>query len=264
MSAKATTLTRNATVSAFERALELDGNSSATAYHFGRYLIAQAGEVPRGLSILRHAIRADSSSPEILIEIAEAHYLTQDFMAAVDTCAGLLERQQAKFFTHRALNLAMRAASAGAEAVYKQGKIADGLEFIEAALGLAAKVSVDVLDKEITDGLLFLVPTAQKIARIAESDEYLSRRAAEYVNRLQTGIEKLDPLALSRVIGQVKTLDADRRFGFDRQGKKAYFFPYSDLLDREDWADLQVGVGVVFETSTSPKGPRARKVRPIR
>jgi LuxR family glucitol operon transcriptional activator len=255
---------RNATVSAFERALELDGDSSATAYHFGRYLIAQAGEVPRGLSVLRQAIRADPSSPEILIEIAEAHYLTQDFMASVDTCAGILERQQAKAFTHRSLNLAMRAASAGAEAAYKKGKIADGLEFIEAALGLAANVSVDILDKEITDGLLFLVPTGQKIARIAESDEYLSRRAVEYVKRLQAGIEELDPMALSRVIGQVKTLDTERRFGFVRHGRTAYFFHYSDLLAREDWADLHVGVGVVFETSSSPKGPRALKVRPIR
>ena len=255
---------RNATVSAFERALELDRDSKVTAYHFGRYLIGQAGEVPRGLSVLRQAIRVDPSSPEILVQIAEAHYLNRDYMEALDTCSSILERQQTPTLTHTVLRLAMQAASAGSETAYQQGKIAHGLEFIESALNLAANVTVDILDREITDGLVFLVPTAQKLARIAEEDEYLSRRAADYVQRLQTGIEQLDPAALSRVRGQVKTIDAAKRFGFVRHGKTAYFFHFTDLLARGDWLDLQPGAGVVFETASSPKGPRALNVRLIR
>jgi cold shock CspA family protein len=125
-------------------------------------------------------------------------------------------------------------------------------------------VTVDILDREITDGLVYLVPTAQKLARIAEDDEYLSRRAADYVQRLQTGIEQLDPAALSRVSGQVKTIEATKRFGFVRHGKTAYFFHYTDLLARGDWLDLQPGAGVVFETASSPKGPRALNVRLVR
>lgn len=255
---------RNATVSAFERAMELDRDSKVTAYHFGRYLVGQAGEVPRGLSVLRQAIRADPSSPEILIQIAEAHYLNQDYMQALDTCSSILERKQTKDLTHTALRLAMKAASAGSETSYKLGKIADGLEFIESALNLAADVTVDILDREITDGLVYLVPTAQKLARIAEDDEYLSRRAADYVQRLQTGIEQLDPAALSRVSGQIKTIDLIKRFGFVRHGKASYFFHYTDLLSRGDWLDLQTGAGVVFETAKSTKGPRALNVRLIR
>lgn len=255
---------RNATVSAYERALELGGDSKVTAYHFGRYLIGQTGEVNRGLAVLRQAIRTDPTSPEILIQIAEAHFLNQDFMEAMDTCSSILERQQTKDLTHSALNLAMKAASAGSEASHKTGKIAQGLEFIEAALNLASYVSVDILDREITDGLVLLVPTAQKLARISEEDEYLSRRAAHYVQRLQTGIEELDPLALSRVTGQIRSIDAVRRFGFVCHGRTSYFFHYSDLITKSDWQDLQIGAELVFETSNGPKGPKALNVRFVR
>ncbi len=62
--------------------------------------------------------------------------------------------------------------------------------------------------------------------------------------------------------GTVKTLRADKGFGFIRgDGAKEYFFHHSAVVDgRID--DLREGDSVTFDAGTDgPKGPRAENVR---
>ena len=63
--------------------------------------------------------------------------------------------------------------------------------------------------------------------------------------------------------GTIKTLVADRGFGFIRDGAgKEWFFHRTDVLPRKDaFVDLSVGDAVTFEEGDSDKGPRAADVR---
>jgi CspA family cold shock protein len=62
--------------------------------------------------------------------------------------------------------------------------------------------------------------------------------------------------------GTVKKVVADRGFGFiTAEDGKEYFFHRSGLDSSLDFDRLAGGEKVEFEIETSPKGPRAAKVR---
>ena len=62
--------------------------------------------------------------------------------------------------------------------------------------------------------------------------------------------------------GTIKKVVADRGFGFiTADDGKDYFFHRSGLEDSLDFDRLTGGEKVEFEVETSPKGPRAARVR---
>jgi CspA family cold shock protein len=63
--------------------------------------------------------------------------------------------------------------------------------------------------------------------------------------------------------GTVKRIVADRGFGFiAAEDEKEYFFHRSGLDASLDFDRLVEGISVEFDVETSPKGPRAVRVRP--
>jgi CspA family cold shock protein len=63
--------------------------------------------------------------------------------------------------------------------------------------------------------------------------------------------------------GQIKKINAERGFGFIRStGGEEVFFHNSSVADG-GFTSLREGQEVTFETETSPRGPRARNVRPV-
>ena len=61
--------------------------------------------------------------------------------------------------------------------------------------------------------------------------------------------------------GTIKTLRAEKGFGFIKDdGGKQYFFHQSAIYG-EGIADLREGDGVEFDVADSPKGPRAANVK---
>ena len=63
--------------------------------------------------------------------------------------------------------------------------------------------------------------------------------------------------------GQVSKLKTDRGFGFIRSdGREEVFFHRSSVADN-GFDLLREGQEVTFEAEDSPRGPRARNVRPV-
>jgi CspA family cold shock protein len=63
--------------------------------------------------------------------------------------------------------------------------------------------------------------------------------------------------------GTVKRIVADRGFGFiAAEDEKEYFFHRSGLDPSLEFDRLAEGTSVEFDVETSPKGPRAVRVRP--
>jgi len=63
--------------------------------------------------------------------------------------------------------------------------------------------------------------------------------------------------------GTVKRIVADRGFGFiAAEDEKEYFFHRSGLDASLDFDRLVEGISVEFDVESSPKGPRAVRVRP--
>jgi CspA family cold shock protein len=63
--------------------------------------------------------------------------------------------------------------------------------------------------------------------------------------------------------GTVKRIVADRGFGFiAAEDEKEYFFHRSGLDASLEFDRLVEGTSVEFDVETSPKGPRAVRVRP--
>ena len=64
--------------------------------------------------------------------------------------------------------------------------------------------------------------------------------------------------------GPVKKVVADRGFGFIvAEDAKEYFFHRGGLDPSMDFDRLVGGERVEFDVETSPKGPRATRVRPV-
>ncbi len=61
--------------------------------------------------------------------------------------------------------------------------------------------------------------------------------------------------------GSIRTIRADKSFGFIKdEGGKEYFF-HRSALQGECFEELREGDGVDFDAAEGPKGPRAENVR---
>jgi CspA family cold shock protein len=61
--------------------------------------------------------------------------------------------------------------------------------------------------------------------------------------------------------GKIRTLRADKGFGFIKDDAGNEYFFHQSAIYGETMADLREGDGVEFEVGQGPKGPRAENVR---
>lgn len=61
--------------------------------------------------------------------------------------------------------------------------------------------------------------------------------------------------------GTIRTIRADKGFGFIKDGSGQEYFFHKSAVQGEGLEDLREGDSVEFEVGEGPKGPRAENVR---
>lgn len=254
---------RFATMEAFERAHELAESSPVVGYHFGVYLTEGGDDYERGLALLQAAAREDTESPQLVHQIARAHFFLENYLGTVDSCRALSAISQNPLYATDNLELALRAGVFGAEKFLWLNDPARATELIESCLQLLQSLHVEQIDAAHTDWLMRLAHLSSSVvATEADSDTYLARRAHEFAQQITDKVRIVDPDSLDRETAQVVRFDPDKHFGFIRNSGQDFFFHHNDLISRGDWSSIAENVLVAYHPDMhNPKGPRAVRVR---
>jgi LuxR family transcriptional regulator, glucitol operon activator len=252
-----------AALAAYDRALELSPDSAALYFHYGAFLLNEAGEPQRGLELLQAGARLDPESPALAGQIAWAHYCLGDMIAAIISSRHVLEmRNTNQHEAQAAVVVAFRAAAAGVRAALDEAAYEDAGELLELSLELSEEARVEFLTGESYDRLLQLQQLAHDLTSDAEG--YTATKATEYRARLKERQRCADPDSMGRKIGALKLFKSDKGFGFITLSGKDFFFHYRDLIGYYDWEQLTERIACAFEPmSASPRGPRAQRVRAL-
>ena len=253
---------RFATMEAFERAYELAESSPVVGYHFGVYLSDGTGDYERALALLQAAAREDTESPQLVHQIARAHFYLEDYLGTVDSCRALSALSQNPLYAAANLELALRAGVFGAEKCLWVDDLAGAMELIESCLQLIQSLHAEQIDAAYTDWLTRLAYLSSAIAAQSETDKYLSKRAHDFERQLKDKVRIVDPGSLDRETAQVVRFDAEKHFGFIRNSGQDYFFHHNDLVVRSEWNSVAENVLVAYRPDLkNAKGPRASDVR---
>jgi LuxR family transcriptional regulator, glucitol operon activator len=250
-----------AALAAYERALELSPYSAALYYHYGAFLLNQAGDPQHGLELLQAGARLDPESPALTGQIAWAHFCLGDMVAAIDTSRHILQmRNSSQPDTHAAAIVAFRAAVTGAQSALDSGAYEEAGELLELSVEFAETARVEILTGECYDRLLQFQQLARDLAENAEG--YNAAKALEYSARLKDRQRCADPEGVGRRLGILKQFRSDKGFGFITLNGKDYFFHYRDLIGDHDREQLTGHITCAFDPlTTSLRGPRAQAVR---
>jgi cold shock CspA family protein len=255
---------RYSTLEAFERAYELAEHSEVVGYHYGVYLCDGANEYERGLAILQAAARLDSESPQLIHQIAWAHFYLENYLGVVDSCRALAARSQNPIYTAANVELALRAGVFGAERLLWTNELADAAVLIEASLQFVLSLRIEQIDPSNADWLMRLTVLSTRLASNATNDDFLKRRASEFAAQFTDRVRILDASYLNRETAQVAHIDKDKHFGFINQGSQRYFFHHNDLLVRNEWSSISEATLVAFTPDLKhPRGPRATALRAL-
>jgi tetratricopeptide (TPR) repeat protein/cold shock CspA family protein len=248
-------------LAAYERALELSPDSPALYFHYGAFLLDDAGDPRRGLEMLQAGARLDPESPALTGNIAWAHYCLGDMVAAFDSSRHVLAMQNTNQHEARAsVVVALRSATAGLRAALDATSYEEAADFLELAVQLSEEVRVELLTGESYDRLIQLQELAQEL--VSETEGYTAGKAVEYKARFKERQRCADPESLTRETGLLKTYKSDKGFGFVTANSHDYFFHYRDLIDYANVDQLSERITCAFEPIlTSPRGPRAQQVR---
>lgn len=251
---------RAAAVAAYERALELAPDSPVLLYHYGSFLLNEAGDPHRGLELLQAGARLDPDSPGVAGQISWAHYCLGDMLASIDSARHVLAMRSAGQHEARAAGVViLRAACNGVQECLDISAYGEAAEMLELSVEFAETASVEMLIDETYDRLIYLRSLAEELADSA--DGYPAQMAKEFQSRLAECQRRTDPSNLSRSIGVLKALKTEKGFGFVTAYGVDYFFHYRDLIGSHEWESLAEGVSCAFESMSSPRGPRAGRVR---
>ena len=252
-----------AALAAYERALELSPESAALYYHYGAFLLNDAGDPQRGLELLQAGARLDPESPAVAGQIAWAHYCLGDMVSAMDSSRHLLMiRNSNQREAQAAIIVAFRSAAGGVRAALDASAYENARELLELAVEISEEARVEFLTGESYDRLLQLQDLARSLADEAEG--YTATEATEYRARLKERQRCADPDSMGRKIGALKIFKSDKGFGFITLKDKDYFFHYRDLIGYYDWEQLTGRIACAFEpVSAPPRGPRAKRVRAL-
>lgn len=250
-----------AAIAAFERALELADSSPALLYHQGDFLLNVVGDCQRALGVLQTAARYDPLSADIAGQIAWCHYAIGDYSSALDAVSHLLEMSSVdRAFRKASCGIALLAGMAGISAAMYVRDFDLAVEYLEASVATIESVERTELVGEPGDLLLALHSQTERLGVVAEG--YSAGGAIELRGRLEGLIRDPQVAVTGRKLGIVKSVVADKGYGFIRHGSENYFFHVNHLLDSSHWDLLTEGEFAVFEPVPSHrKGPRAQKVR---
>jgi LuxR family transcriptional regulator, glucitol operon activator len=252
-----------AALAAYERALELSPDSAALYFHYGAFLLNEAGDPQRGLELLQAGARLDPESPALAGQIAWAHYCLGGMVSAIDSSRHVLEmRNSNQRDAQAAVIVAFRAAAAGVRTALDAAAYEEAGELLELAVELSEVARVEFLTGEAYDRLLQLQQLARDLAEDAEG--YTAAKATEYSARLKDRQRCADPDGMGRRIGVLKQFKSDKGFGFITLNNRDFFFHYRDLIGYYDWEQLTERIACAFEpVPASSRGPRAQGVRAL-
>lgn len=246
---------------AYERALELAPDSPILHFHFGTFMLNEAGEPRRGLELLQLGARLDDRSPELGGQIAWAHYLLGDMYGAAVSSRHVLSLKSATQRDIRgATVLGLRAGIRGVQDLVRSAAYDDAAELLESTVELIESVSVEALAGESLDRLIQLRSAAEQLSSLA--DGYVVAKASEYGARTTERQRSADASSLDRKLGFLKTFKSDKGFGFVTVKGKDFFFHFRNLIGSYEEEQLAAGVLCAFlPIPESPRGPRAEGVR---
>ena len=250
-----------AAIASYERSLELAPDSAVLHYHYGTFLVNEAGDPSRGLNLLQAAARHDSESTAVAGQIVWAHYCLGNMQQSIDASRHILGMKTANQSERgAAMVVALRAGANALRSFLYAQNFDEAAELLESIVEMAEMVSVEFLSGESYDRIAEVKYFAMEIVNSAEG--YAVTKTREYISRLTEQQRRSDAQGVSRQIGDLKTLRSDKGFGFVKSQGVDYFFHYRDLIDVYDRDKLSEGVCCVFEpVANSPRGPRAQKVR---
>lgn len=253
----------NTALADFRRAREYADSSSAMAVHVGNFLLGPANAPEEALELFSEAARANPADPSLLRGIAEANFHLGKYQDAVAACSVLAKLPQSTVTTIDNALLCLRAAVFGGETFLWKGQVGATAELFEETMVTLERLSISDLDERVSDWMNHLASLCVRLQSDAAPNEYLARRAGEYRVDLQAKVRAIDPSAISRTSGQLRQMDAVKRFGFISSKGKDFFFHRNDLLVREEWQSLEVNCLLAFEGESHPKGLRAVRVRAL-
>jgi tetratricopeptide (TPR) repeat protein len=260
---------------AYDRALELAPESPVVQFHFGTFLLREAGDPARGMSLLQIAARSAPDVPRILSEIAWGHSRLGNHGEAIASCAHIAQMREASAAeASSAVQLALSCASLSlhqaltAQASHsKTNRLGfsapETVELLEATVEFVEAVDVQLLVGTPSDQMALLAQLSERLR--PNLDDFLDAKAKEYSRRLTERRRQVDSHDLDRRIGSLKTIVPNNAYGFLKLDSVDYFFHLRDMIDPSDWDNLESGSFCAFEpVPAGPKGPHALRVRALR
>lgn len=255
----------SAALLAYERATELAAGTPSELiadYHCASFLIYESMEYERALVLLHRAAKSDSSSPQIVYQIAACHFQLQRYNAALDATIGLVGMPVASAHLYDAALLGLRATSFGCADDLWNGRLGKALELIERTVELSTAIPVELFDDQLTDWLIRVLRLTEQVEVESSPEPFLFRRAREFRTSLEQRARVVDVDSLMRRIGWIKNISVDKSYAFVFAGDEEFFFHRNEFMLKSEWERLTVNSLVAFTVAEpGPKGLRAKKVR---
>lgn len=246
---------------AYERAMDLSDGAS-TRFHFGGFLLNEAVDISRALTVLQEGARADPNSPEIASQISWAHYLLHDWGLAFAAASRVLSLPRATFAEKSvAAIIAVRATHQKMEHDFDRDQANLALEIAEEAIELCEAAGSECIAGESADLLRLISATLQ--SRASSLKGYLQQAAERSLTRLKELIEDADP-DRQRFVSHIVRLVPEKGFGFVAATPDDYFVHVYELIEPEIWDSLQVGERCCFDPVLVEDRWRAQAVRILR
>lgn len=255
----------DAAAAAYRHALELAPESGILAYHFGDFLLNIAGEARRALAHLQRAARSAPESYEVLGQIAWAHFVLEDYRAAIVSAGSAANLRGGRGEEAAAALSIVGRATANALTSAPDNRLNDAIEALENAMEVLDAHDPLILRGEVGDWFTVVAEEADSLARRAKATTtesgvpYATTKGHQYADELRMKIR--GATGLNRQVGYITNMHRDNGYAFLRP--KHHFFHVRDCMVRADWDLLQDGDLCVFsDAPPKEKGkPRAEKVR---
>ncbi|MBC7593418.1 MAG: AAA family ATPase [Kineosporiaceae bacterium] len=254
-------LNHGSAIAAFERALELAPESPILRFHFGSYLLNEAGDPPGALNVLQAGLRSQPDSAELLGQIAWAHYCLGDMPSSVASVGHLLGLPHSSAADRKAgCVVALRATNRELQETTPSNDSVAIIDLVGQTIKALERVNPNQLRNEAVDRIVLLRDQLRRLE--GSTAGYVATEAASAQARLLTLQLKSDRVSGARKVGYVKAIVQDKRFGFIRADGADSFFHYRDLIERRDWDLLAEGMYCAYNPQVpAPKGPKSEEVR---
>ncbi|MDX2677225.1 NB-ARC domain-containing protein [Streptomyces sp. NY05-11A] len=233
---------------AFEKALELNSESSALNWFYARFLIKDFGQPQVGLKFLQKAASLDPGSSTIRIEIAKTHQQLGNDERAREACLSLLNSPETALeIKSRVLEIYVKSAMSAAGRLYGLGDYAGCLELLEGLKEVLESLQGVTADDLVRDRVNYARSLSRGIG-IKTSDNYL-KQASTLINvSLARWLGVSSNEGNDRAYGTVKTVQMERGFGFAKpaDGGSDIFFHATDFRPMEEFSQVRIGSEISY------------------